>query len=279
MAEPSRTTVPGAPRIRVTLLALALLGLPRPAAATGACEDLKLLRTLVGVSEGRGEWLVETAREGCEEVETDDGELEEQRGTLHVVEAVGRDGKTARRFLSETDPAAIRRYGKPGGEPPTEPATALEAYRKTGAFVSPATFIASPSGACRAVVEDGETRPDQAGFSETAVQLRLTSGGKELVAVPLGHHVLDEPGFAVHTLFLPTAREVWVWAGLPVCVGGPPPGYFGEDDAGDCYSEVQVVTQRLTLAAHPALAVCFGAAGGPAAPAAAPPAPATPGPR
>ena len=86
----------------------------------------------------------------------------------------------------------------------------------------------------------------------------------ELVA--LGHAVAKRPVIAV-------------WLRLPSC-SGPPPGYFGPEDGGDCYPDDEIQLLLLDAAKTPALAPCFSAAvpatpAAPATPTPAAPAPAT----
>ena len=66
--------------------------------------------------------------------------------------------------------------------------------------------------------------------------------------------------FAVRARFLDEESAVLVWSRVPRCVGGPPPGYFGEFDAGSCYAGDEIVIKRLPASAYPELAACFAAA-------------------
>jgi hypothetical protein len=60
----------------------------------------------------------------------------------------------------------------------------------------------------------------------------------------------------VRAQWLPKRSAVAVWAIIPSC-SGPPPGYFGPDDAGDCYEVDSVALTMVEVASTPALAACF----------------------
>jgi len=89
------------------------------------------------------------------------------------------------------------------------------------------------------------------------LQLDVTAGGKRLHRVKLGVGSIERRGDQVlrgHVRAKSSA--IAVFAIVPSCAG-PPPGYFGPDDGGDCYRKSEPVVLQLEAKSTPTVAVCF----------------------
>lgn len=226
--------------------ALAVVLAPGAAGATGLCENTTSTWKLAAVSEQARQALVEGEVEWCEE--KDD---EEVRGTVRVAQLRTFDGKIVR-WYADPVKRADDRLGAKGVRPLNE----LDAVRSKGAFRPIAELRTGAGGRCSSRVVVGET--NDGGAEEMApVTLELLIDGKKRTELSLGDAVATEEGKQAEALFLPTARLVLVWWSLPTCEGGPPPGYFGEDDPGECYTAWK--TGFETIAGDGVLAGCFAA--------------------
>jgi hypothetical protein len=95
------------------------------------------------------------------------------------------------------------------------------------------------------------------GWRGATLQLDVTRGGKRLLRVQLGRGNAERRGdqfIRVHAMAKQSSLAVF--AIVPSCAG-PPPGYFGPDDGGDCYHVNTPVALLLDARAHPELAACF----------------------
>ncbi|HUJ61225.1 MAG TPA: hypothetical protein VLX92_22130 [Kofleriaceae bacterium] len=91
-----------------------------------------------------------------------------------------------------------------------------------------------------------------AGWRTGTLQLDVIAGGKTLVRSKLGDGSVARRGDPiVRAHGLARGGAVAVFAIVPSCAG-PPPGYFGPDDGGDCYHVDTPVVIRLE-----GLAACF----------------------
>lgn len=231
------------------VLAAALVGAPAAAQAMGLCENLSATWRLDSVSERASQIVISGELEWCEE--TDDGE---ERGVVHAAQIRDFSDQVAQWYLRETGVAAAQHLGRIAQNDAALPMDKLTERKKAQDFVAPERLLKSPSGRCSAKVVEKKGDADAVDLT-----LTVTVGGKVVWSTPLGEGVASDEERSVLPLFLPEKRALLIWAALPRCEGGPPPGYFGEDDPGECYVETALVL-KLQKAEGTPLAACFAAA-------------------
>lgn len=244
---------------RLTLLARLGLGasslLCAEAHAIGLCEGGSTDYKLIEIAPRAGLLALSVEQHTCAVVESENS-VDEKWQTLKTILVTDLELKEQGSYA--TDPKSA-----PSGD--VKPAAAWQALRKDKGFRPIAEVALLPPGtaACRvervALVGRRAVPLDEAPhrrheFTEHRVGLRVTAGGRALPPLVLGTHALEAGDFPVWLVPLPGG--VRSYAMLATC-GGPPPGYFGEDDAGSCYARWQ-----RKHADHPALklpATCFPA--------------------
>jgi len=254
----------------VALLATALGSCP--ALATGICEHTTTTYELRAVSDAAGELLVTGEAEWCEETE----DVTERRGTEPFLQVWDLGGRLLRRSL--LPPPADKKPGPSTGPrvgaAANSSADVPKARWQQAGFADVAAVLDSPSGRCTLRVQIGERLEPERDFPTASAHAELVLEGEVIKRLALGGFAVDEGAPVVTPLYLPGRRALVLWAALPRCVGGPPPGYFGEDDPGDCYTGGKPEVHLVELAHAPGLAACFA----PGAPPAKPGGAATPGP-
>jgi hypothetical protein len=240
---------------------------PRTAEAIGRCENTpRAYEPPTLFSEQEQAFAVPATQAWCEERD----EMNEDRGEIAFVELRDVDGDVVGILSSARGKDARRLEDLVGGFEPVA-AGKLDGVLKARGF---APLAATTSGKTRCEVRtDTSPAPKETvnGFPAARVFVDVHGGGKRLARidaglaaqqrqyelVALGHAMVKRPVIAV-------------WVRRPSC-SGPPPGYFGPDDGGSCYSVDEIQVLRFDAGKLPALAPCFAAAA-PAAPAAKPPA-------
>jgi hypothetical protein len=92
------------------------------------------------------------------------------------------------------------------------------------------------------------------GWRGATLQLDVESAGKRVSRATLGAGSAARRGDQIlRSHVLAKRSAIAVFAIVPSCAG-PPPGYFGSDDAGDCYHDDTPVVMLLD---GPAIAGCF----------------------
>ena len=99
--------------------------------------------------------------------------------------------------------------------------------------------------------------PKSRDWRGATLQLDVLAGGKRLQRRRLGDGSIERRGDQVirgHVRAKSSA--IAVFATIPSCAG-PPPGYFGPDDGGDCYRNNEPLVMQLEVKSAPTLAPCF----------------------
>jgi len=95
------------------------------------------------------------------------------------------------------------------------------------------------------------------GWRGATLQLDVQRSGKRLLRSPLGKGSIERRGDQfIRAHVLAKQASLAVFAIIPSCAG-PPPGYFGPDDDGDCYHVNMPVATLLDAKTSPSLAACF----------------------
>jgi hypothetical protein len=195
-----------------------VLMLARAAGAIGMCEDVAIhYRAPTLFSESDNAFAVPATQDWCETTATD-----EKRGTIELVELRGLDGKIVAVLSTAKGADAAHLTAAVGSfvaVPDVARALAQRGY---------APLVASTQ--CKASLTWSKA-PDRDPWPPIAMGLAISGGSK----LALGIASVARKGDAlVRTHLFPKRHAIAVWALLPTCAG-PPPGYFGSDDAGSCY--------------------------------------------
>jgi hypothetical protein len=95
------------------------------------------------------------------------------------------------------------------------------------------------------------------GWRGATLQLDVENRGKRALRIQLGKGSIARRGDQiVRAQFLAKQSAIALFAIIPSCAG-PPPGYFGPDDGGDCYHVDTPIVMLLDAKNTPALAACF----------------------
>jgi hypothetical protein len=269
--------------------AFALLLVSSPAAAIGLCEGLKREFTVTAQSEKLRAFVVREDVETCKETET--GEERVLWRSYDVRDALG----LTRRTFVEGEGDAVARFrkdGPPRGPSsvtvcgvagldmatrdgaalpvPAAPGTSADDHGAEAArcrSLSMDEAPVEPARAMRAFLEKNGFRPvrpaPQGSNDRCRVELvRIDSGddaGAYRMKVFGGDKVWYDEG-PIHVVetepavwFLPGPRAIAIRTREPG--GGPPPGYFGDDDPGSQYTKDELNVVK--IAKQPQLAVCF----------------------
>lgn len=236
----------------------------RDAGATGLCENNPKRYSFLAISESQGAVALTVQHAWCEETQDAMGMLGERRGTVTYVELWDlATGDMLERLASPRNTGQGERIRNVAGE-----FTAVPKSTKITAVLASRGFTTSPqrnkslNKRCitRASTSAAEASDDSGGFPALAVSVQVLAGKQRL----LEHRFttvarLRKRDLSMVSVFLPARKALAVWARSPMC-DGPPPGYFGDGDAGTCYKRDEPVFLLLPLDAHPALAPCFEAA-------------------
>ncbi len=239
------------PRYAIGMRALVcvLVLAARTAGATGVCENLarhydppKLF------SEAENAFAVFGSQDWCDEIDRGQG-LEEVRGTVHFVELRDTAGNVVGIFSGARGKDAERVTDLVGAFEPAPPAKLAGTLRKRG-YVP-----LVKAGRCSVRTAWSAAPKEQVnGFPAARLSLDVLAGSKRLTRVDLGLAARDRKSAAiVRAQWLPKKKAVALWAIVPSC-SGPPPGYFGPDDAGQCYP---IDSAAITVVDSAAIGACF----------------------
>jgi hypothetical protein len=229
--------------------------LPRVAHATGPCEDTpRLYGAVLGFAEADGRFAIKVSRSWCDEGR----DQREIRGILEFVEVRDLKNGVPGRLASLTGKDA-RRLERLEGAFEHVKASRLNALLKERGFKVPARSARCPTGRCTVRTGWGHDPDGLNGFPAGKVSVEVREGKRVLERLEAGVAARERRAeVQVHAQFAPAARRLAVLVRVPQC-SGPPPGYFGKDDAGTCYRDDLAFTTALDLSRYPALAPCFPA--------------------
>ena len=239
---------------------LIFLSVPAPALATGNCEDLGTRYVLKEVAEAAGLLAFDVEIDWC-----DDKDGEETSGVIKATLVT--DLKTRGKTWYFTPAGKAEAAHAPAGA--RKPAAEWAAFQKEKAFrpVAEVALQAAPNAAgCSAevVAFDRKGKPiplgDASGkdaFSTSRIGLRIKAGALELPPVRLGAHVLGEGEPLVYALPMASLKALHVVFVTAKCDGGPPAGYFGADDGGECYGTWTRYVRDVTPKKLPGLEKCL----------------------
>ena len=239
-------------RLAVCVLMLAA----RTAAATGVCENTPRHYDPPRLySETEDAFAVFASQDWCDEV-VSGGTIDEVRGKVHFVELRDIRGTVLAILSSARGKDAQRVTDLIGAFDPVSPAKLAGTLKARGYLPLMST---GPKPRRCSVRTAWRPAPKETvnGFPAATLSLEVLAGGKRLTRVELGLAARDrKPAAVVRAQWLPKRSGVAVWAIVPSCAG-PPPGYFGADDAGDCYQVDNVALMVIDATATPELAACF----------------------
>lgn len=237
-------------RLAVCVLLLAA----RTAGATGVCENVSRHYDPPRLySETEDAFAVFASQDWCDEVERG-GALDEERGKVHFVELRDTKGAVVGILSSARGKDAQRVTDLVGAFDPV-PAAKIAGTLKARGYLP----LASTSPKRCTVRTSWRAAPKETvnGFPAATLSIDVLAGAKRVTRVELGLAARDRKGAAiVRAQWLPKRTAVAVWAILPTC-SGPPPDYFGADDAGACYEADNVALVMVETASTSALAACF----------------------
>jgi hypothetical protein len=240
---------------------------PRTAEATGLCENTA--RTYEPprlFSEPEQAFAVSATQAWCEET----AEMNEVRGEIKLVELRDLAGDVIG-VLSEARGKDAQRLTQRVGAFEAVAAGKLDGVLAARGFAPLAAITRGPARCEVRAAASPAPKETVNGFPATQVFVDVLGGGKRLARIDAGLAAKQRRGELVALGHAMAKRPVIaVWVRRPSC-SGPPPGYFGPDDAGNCYPDDEIQVLLFDATKTPALAPCFAAA--PVAPAA----PAAPG--
>lgn len=230
--------------MRIGVLVLVFLA-TRSAFATGLCENVGPRYDAPELFDAATQsFAIDVVQPWCEEV-TDGGALDEKRGSVAFVE------------LRDIHDQVLGRLATAQGEDAAHLRAAIGdfeaiAYGKLHATLLARGYkpIAAPK-ACKLTAAWADDVESGGGWRGATVQLDVMRAGKRVLRTKLGDGSIARPGDQlVRAHALAAQKALAVFAIVPACAG-PPPGYFGPDDGGNCY---HVDTPRVLLVDAPA---CF----------------------
>jgi hypothetical protein len=200
------------------VIAVVVLACSREAGAIGMCEDVAIhYRAPTLYSESDNAFAVPATQDWC-----DAGTVDDKRGTIELVELRGIDGKVVAILSTVTGADAAHLTAAVGGFVAVpDLAHALEQRGYVPLVASSRCTVA--------ITWSRAPAPDP--WPPIAMGLAIAGSSK----LALGIAAAARKGDAlVRAHVLPKRHAIAIWALLPTCAG-PPPGYFGSDDAGMCY--------------------------------------------
>lgn len=243
----TRTSSPVIIALFVLFFATAMTAEPGIARATGACENLTTSYSVVGINRGGQRVLVEASRQWC----FDDGETDkddEPDGLTMLV--LDKRGRVLRRFDSKPPSYGDLSDLTLGANVKPERMAALKPLKLRLKFVEADTL--DLPRCTKSIVSKGlKTSPKE--FSSARAKVVLTRKGKRVWSKSLGRVDVGDSGplAAAEFFAVPGApKRLLVWSSTGEC-DGPPPGYFGPDDGGECYEawthEFAIIRRPKTL--------------------------------
>lgn len=246
--------------LKVTTLVMAglLAGVPIPARATGLCEGTPFHLFVAAIYARDRAVLFEGTAEVC----SLDGD-KETRQTFSIALVKGFGGGVRGRYVdaTATDLTSSQRDALAttlGGRFELGEALARERVRLADqAATAPPAAADSAAAACQVVFDDGSPRSVPGDFPKSHVTARVVRGAETLLTQGLAYHAPHGGPVTSASAFLDKGL---VLAVVTYACAGPPPGYFGPDDPGDCTPKAAGHVLELHGASTlRALAPCFAA--------------------
>ena len=171
----------------------------------------------------------------------------ETRGVVSFVELRDANGDV-KGVLSTAKGAAAKRLEKLVGS--------FEAVKSIDATLRARQFQAIASRNASCVVKSSWTKTTELvnGFPASTLGVDVLTGKQRLASMELGLAATQRRAAVSITAHFAKANVV-VFARVPIC-NGPPPGRFGPDDAGECYTDDEPVIKVFDAAQ---IAACFKA--------------------
>ncbi len=241
-----------APRVMldaVRSIAMAVvLVLARTAHATGPCENTETRYDPPELfDEATQSFAIPASQPWCDVTVTNDVVYDEVRGAVSFVELRDVRGNVLGRLSTAQGPDADHLTAHGAFEP--VPFGKLHATLLQRGYKP---LVAAKNCKLQAVWADIEP---PGGWRGASLSLDVVHAGKQVARILLGRgSVVRRGDQIIRSHVLAKSAGIAVLAIVPSCAG-PPPGYFGSDDAGDCYKvDTPVATM---LMPSPALAACF----------------------
>jgi hypothetical protein len=210
-----------------------LLALASPAYATGFCENTpRHVGPPKFVHEADGVFALPFTQDWCDEK---DGV--EKRGVVSGVEL--RDATGVKAVLATA--GAVKRLEAMGETVDT--VKSIDAELKARGFRP----LVKKTAACTVRTAWQNEKDPSNGWPAGKLGVDVVAGKQKVASVEIGIAARKRRGDVVIAAHF-AKPKVLVFARLPTC-SGPPPGYFGPDDGGDCYTEDEPVIRVLDAAA------------------------------
>jgi hypothetical protein len=213
---------------RARWIVLAVLAIAMPAGATGICENTEARYDPPELfDETTQSFAIQVSQPWCEVVEG--GSLGETRGTVSFVELRDVHDKVLGILSTATGQDAVRLQAAVG---------AFEAVPlgKLHATLVARGYAPLVTKGSRCTLATAWTEGDTiGGWRGATLQLDVEHAGKRILRTKLGAGSAARRGDQVlRSHVLAKQSAIAVLAIVPSCAG-PPPGYFGADDPGECY--------------------------------------------
>ncbi|MBT9558245.1 MAG: hypothetical protein IV100_19585 [Myxococcales bacterium] len=235
------------------IIALSLLStVSASSLSLGLCEgDYVPHCKVVAISEAEAQVALSCWWKSCEA--TDDGQ--ESETDFSFTEVRDFEGAFVRAFV---DGEADHRkdFGRRKNTKAVEEAGGWSKYMTSKAFSKKLSF---EFGTCRLAIRDGSGKVKEADSGTYDVEFRVRRGKDVFFKKALGEACwLGETTHQAVAYYLPSKKGALVFAALTECAG-PPPGYFGEDDAGSQIAARSESISFIPLSDLPELATCLPA--------------------
>jgi hypothetical protein len=227
-----------------------LMLLARSAHAIGICEGtIRVYDAPEMFDEATQSFAIPATEPWCDVITTDNGNMDTVRGSVRFVELRDVSNQVIGRLSTAqgADADHLRQYGGDFEYVPYGKLHATLVKRGYAPIVAPSKC--KLAGAWTDVQSGG-------GWRGATLQLDVVAAGKRVHRVRLGDGSVERRGDQMIRGHVIAKQAIAVFATVPSC-GGPPPGYFGHDDGGDCYHVDTPVVLRLDPKSTPALAACF----------------------
>lgn len=232
------------------MIAASLLG--QLLVTIGLCEDQTTTYTIRAIAPAAQLVAYDVRSEWCE-VEDEGGE---KTGVTNTILVAGFDLREKKSFKVDADKRAD---GRPAAEWPV--------FEKENGFRPVGSDFGLGAGPCKgqivAMKKSGVTPIAEATarvFQIVAYGVVLTlPDGTTLPPIRVGATALAEGPPSVAFAQVPGKDILRAFIVNAKCEGGPPPGYFGEDDPGDCYAIYLRRKVDLTPKKFPGLEKCLTA--------------------
>jgi hypothetical protein len=218
--------------------------------AIGLCEDVETRFDAPELfDEATRSFAIPASQGWCDELQ-DGGSLGEKRGTVPFVQLRGAHGVLG--VLSTASGADADRLKAAAGT------FEAVAFGKLHATLLKRGFapLAGALKGCKITTAWTDVAA-AGGWRSATLQLEVVRAGKPVLRKPLGQGSIARKGDQVVRAHVLADRSgIAVFAIVPSCEG-PPPGYFGPDDGGQCYRVDTPVVLMIDAKSEPALAGCL----------------------